>query len=97
MPPVEEFIKALGTLAPPLSFAIDAPDSPQGETFIDIFDEEFATEVSFQRDQGFVVFLSEKGFGQRADEVFRGPAEAAARVAALRLESRQSSPYHSRT
>ena len=81
---VDDFLDALGEAAPGVGAQVDPPSDPKGETFIDLSDGEFATEVSYRPEVGFGIFVSERTFGQRPDEIYRSAAKAAQRIAQLR-------------
>ncbi|MDP9813914.1 DNA-binding XRE family transcriptional regulator [Rhizobium tibeticum] len=62
---------------------VDAPDDPNGETFLDISKNDFFTQISFRPHAGLGVFISDDAYGQRPDEVYRNAVKAANRVEQL--------------
>lgn len=80
---VEEFIQALSRLPIDVSIQVDAPDDPGGETWIDIASPGFSTNVSYRPAHGFGIYVSEAGYGEGPDEIFRVAETAARRVAQL--------------
>ncbi|UPT92446.1 helix-turn-helix domain-containing protein (plasmid) [Bradyrhizobium barranii subsp. apii] len=63
---------------------MDEAESEGGESFIDISDGDFRTEVSYRPNFGFGIYVTTGVFGQRPDEVFRNAAKAAKRIGQLR-------------
>lgn len=80
---VDEFIQALGRLSSDISVQVDAPDDPDGETWIDIAAPDFSTSVSYRPAHGFGIYVSEAGYGEGPDEIYRVAETAARRVAQL--------------
>ena len=80
---VEEFIQALSRLSIEVSIQVDAPDDPSGEAWIDITSPGFSTSVSYRPAHGFGIYVSEAGYGEGPDEIFRVAETAARRVAQL--------------
>src|SRR5882672_4445621 len=81
---VDTFLRMLRRAAPGVRAQVDTPSDPKGETFIDLSDGEFSTEVSYRPEIGFGIFVSERTFGQRPDEIYRSAPKAAQRIAQLR-------------
>jgi DNA-binding XRE family transcriptional regulator len=82
---LDAFLRALHEVAPGISSKIDAPSDPKGETFIDLVEGSFSTEVSYRPDVGFGIYVSDPTFGQRPDEIYRSAAKAAQRIKQLRV------------
>jgi DNA-binding XRE family transcriptional regulator len=80
---LEAFLSALREVAPSIIAHIDAPANPKGETFIDLRDGNFNTEVSYRPDVGFGIYVSDPTFGQRPDELYRSASKAAQRILQL--------------
>ena len=80
---VDEFIQALGRLSPDISVQVDASDDPDGETWIDIAAPGFSTSMSYRPAHGFGIYVSEAGYGEGPDEIYRVAETAARRVAQL--------------
>ncbi|WP_051462971.1 helix-turn-helix domain-containing protein [Bradyrhizobium sp. URHA0013] len=81
---VEAFVSALRDLAPDAKIAVDEAESEGGESFIDISDGDFRTEVSYRPSFGFGIYVTPGVYGQRPDEVFRNADKAAKRIGQLR-------------
>ena len=81
---LEAFLRALHEVAPGISSKIDTPSDPKGETFIDLIDGNFSTEVSYRADVGFGIYVSDPALGQRPDEIYRSAKKAAQRIMQLR-------------
>ena len=76
---VQAFVRQLSDLLPSIRTTVDSPAVPEGETFIDIVDGEFATEVSYRPMFGFGIYVTPVTYGQRPDELFRSAQKAAQR------------------
>lgn len=81
---IDAFVRELRELAPRASAHVDSPSDPKGESFIDLTDGEFSTEISFRPETGFGIFVSDRQYGQRPDEIYRSAAKAAQRIVQLR-------------
>ena len=81
---IDAFVHALRKVAPSASTHIDSPNDPKGESFIDLTDGSFSTEISYRPEAGFGIFVSDREYGQRPDEVYRSAAKAAQRIVQLR-------------
>ena len=81
---IDAFVRALREVAPSASTHIDSPSDPNGESFIDLTDGEFSTEISYRPETGFGIFVSDRQYGQRPDEIYRLAAKAAQRIVQLR-------------
>ncbi|QDF41311.1 XRE family transcriptional regulator [Bradyrhizobium symbiodeficiens] len=81
---IEAFVKNLLELAPNAKINVDEAEADGGESFIDISEGDFRTEVSYRPNFGFGVYVTPRAFGQRPDEVFRTADKAAKRIWQLR-------------
>lgn len=81
---IDAFVRELRELAPRASAYVDSPSDPKGESFIDLTDGEFSTEISYRPETGFGIFVSDRQYGQRPDEIYRSAAKAAQRIVQLR-------------
>jgi DNA-binding XRE family transcriptional regulator len=81
---IDTFLRALREVAPSAMAQIDAPTDPKGETFLDLSDGAFNTEVSYRPDVGFGIFVSDSKYGQRPDEIYRSASKAAQRIVQLK-------------
>lgn len=80
---LDAFLTILRELIPGIVAQVDAAAEPAGESFIDIDDGDFSTEISYRPDVGFGVYVGDRIFGQRPDEIYRSATKAARRVAQL--------------
>ncbi len=81
--PISRFDEALRALAPRASLAVDRPDDPKGEWWLDVSSGRFRSSLAWRPSEGFGVFASASSYGQRPDEIYRSPELAAKRVGQL--------------
>jgi len=81
---LDSFLVALRATSPGMDAQVDAPSDPTGESFIDLSDGDFATEVSYRPTVGFGIYVSDRIYGQRPDEIYRSASKAAQRILQLR-------------
>jgi DNA-binding XRE family transcriptional regulator len=88
---IDEFIKLFRQDCVDATVAVDAPDNPNGEWWLDIVAGKFVERVAWRPAFGFGIFTSENdGFGDRPDEVYRRPEDASARLLQLLTKWRQA-------
>src|SRR3954469_25158613 len=87
---LDAFLRALRQVAPSATAQIDAPMDPKGQTFLDLSDGTFSTEVSYRPDVGFGIFVSDSKYGQRHDEIYRSASKAAKRIVKLKESYEQA-------
>lgn len=87
---LDAFLRALRQVAPSATAQIDAPMDPKGETFLDLSDGTFSTELSYRPDVGFGIFVSDSKYGQRPDEIYRSASKAAKRIVQLKESYEQA-------
>lgn len=69
---------------------IDAPADPNGEWWVDLSLGDFSTNVAWRSSRGFGIFTSDKdAYGDRPDETYREPEQAAKRIRQLAARSRE--------
>ncbi|MDF1730860.1 MAG: XRE family transcriptional regulator [Minwuia sp.] len=85
---IQMFGECLRIAIPDVTIAVDRPDDPDGESWIDIGCGDFATSISYQPRYGFGVHIAAVGYGERPDEIYRTPVTAAKRLAQICLEGR---------
>lgn len=77
--PVSSLAEALGKAGATVGF--DAPAAADGEWWIDVRSGDRTTQVSWQGDRGFGVFLGDDGaYGAKPDELHGDPPRAAERL-----------------
>jgi hypothetical protein len=68
---------------PEAAVSFDRPEKPQGEWWIDIKCNGFATSLSWSPALGFGIFTDEPVYGERPDELYRRPDLVARRLGLL--------------